>query len=603
MNSKKILIVFQLLIAFVINHSAQDITQGIKLIRNEKYFEAKKYFEAITAVGTNAEAFFYMGQINFFQNKIDSASVCYAKGIQADSEFPLNFAGMYKVNVAKNDLSEASRNFAKAVELSEGKNSKVYITLSEAYTLRHMGNNFNKAVELLQKAVAAEDKNADAFISLGKVYFGTSYGSEAIKNFEEALKIDPKNPEALTSKARIYILIKNFNAAMSFLNEAINNDSSYSTAYKELAELNAELNDYSKAAELYSKYIDASETTPEKLKRLAALLYLNKEYAKTINILQDLTTAEKDVTSTVRILAYSYYKLEDTPKSMAYFQKLFSADTINYLPTDFENYADLLTKTGDDSSAVTYLYKIVEIDSTRKDALSKISVLQFKNKNWDGVITALERKGSLKAQEYFDLGKAYYFISENLLSKAVQDISSSLNLSLEYRTEIRSLILLYKKEAFYAPNDGNVVIKYISKIENLLTKSQKSQWDLIKDKWLHELNASDIIHNYNNADSSLTMLTLKAPELAVAYFWKARVKTNFDPESELGLAKPFYEQFINLAGKDVEKFKKELIEAYSYLGYYYYLQNDNQMSKTNWQEVLNIDPNNKQASEVIKQLK
>ncbi|MCK7525612.1 MAG: hypothetical protein MZV64_52415 [Ignavibacteriales bacterium] len=81
------------------------------------------------------------------------------------------------------------------------------------------------------------------------------------------------------------------------------------------------------------------------------------------------------------------------------------------------------------------------------------------------------------------------------------------------------------------------------------------------------------------------------------------MKANFDPESENGLAKPFYEKFIELAKRDQEKFKKELIESYSYLGYYYYLQQDNQKSKAVWQEVLLIEPDNKQATEVIKQLK
>ena len=93
------------------------------------------------------------------------------------------------------------------------------------------------------------------------------------------------------------------------------------------------------------------------------------------------------------------------------------------------------------------------------------------------------------------------------------------------------------------------------------------------------------------------------PDLAVAYFWKARVNTNFDPESKLGLAKPFYEQFIEKAAADNGKFKKELIESYQYLGYYYYLQEDNAKSITYWQEVLKLDPENKQATEVIKQLK
>ena len=86
-------------------------------------------------------------------------------------------------------------------------------------------------------------------------------------------------------------------------------------------------------------------------------------------------------------------------------------------------------------------------------------------------------------------------------------------------------------------------------------------------------------------------------------FGEARVKTNFDPESDSGLAKPFYEQFISLSKEDTTKFKKELIEAYSYLGYYYFLKEDNSDSKLYWQKVFAFDPKNTQAVEALKVLK
>jgi tetratricopeptide (TPR) repeat protein len=145
--------------------------------------------------------------------------------------------------------------------------------------------------------------------------------------------------------------------------------------------------------------------------------------------------------------------------------------------------------------------------------------MYFQDKNWTGVISALEQKGELTAQEYFDLGKAYYFMQD-----------------------------------------------------------------------------------YVKADSAFNMLVMKVPDLAIAYFWQARVKTNFDPESEQGLAKPNYELFIQFSQEDTIKFKKELIEAYSYLGYYYYLKEDNANSKLYWQKVYALDPKNNQAIEALKSL-
>jgi tetratricopeptide (TPR) repeat protein len=265
-------------------------------------------------------------------------------------------------------------------------------------------------------------------------------------------------------------------------------------------------------------YIDKSESTSEKQKRYASILYLNKEYEKAIAILEKLIQTETDKSSSIRIIAYSYLRLDAVEASKYYFRDLFSLSGINYLPTDYENYADLLSKTGEDSLAIEYLNKVTDLDSSRKDIYGKMSVLYFKNKKWDGVISALELKGELTAQEYFDLGKAYYFVQD-----------------------------------------------------------------------------------YTKADSAFKMLVIKVPDLAIAYFWQARVQTNFDPESEQGLARPHYEQFLLVSKEDTTRFKKELIEAYSYLGYYYYLTGDSS-SKDYWLKVEAIDPENEQAKAALKEL-
>jgi tetratricopeptide (TPR) repeat protein len=62
------------------------------------------------------------------------------------------------------------------------------------------------------------------------------------------------------------------------------------------------------------------------------------------------------------------------------------------------------------------------------------------------------------------------------------------------------------------------------------------------------------------------------------------------------LAKPFYEKGIILVGQDpaiIEKNKKNLAEAYQYLGLYYGNTGDINCSKSAWNKVLQLDPTNK----------
>lgn len=498
--------------------SAQDIASGIKLIKNERYNQAKQYFSSLLNSNSRADADFYLGQIYFLSGKLDSAKTFYSNGIQADNENPLNYAGMVKIDLAENNQAAADKNQNEAIDINE-RMPQVYLTLAEAYSQQKV-KNYDKSIELLNNALKTDPKYADALLSLGNVFLSKNNGTEAIKNFQKVIDNNPDNPEALTLKASVYILINNYDDAVPLLQHAVTADSTYSPAYHSLAELYANLKDYAKAAEYFSEYIDKSEKTPDNQRRFAAILYLNKQYSEAIEILKDIIKTEPDNPIAIRTLAYSYLRLGETENSMQYFQKLFDMPSVDYLSSDYENYADLLDKTDNDSLAVLYLNKAVDADTTRKDLLGKISVLQFKNKKWAGVISALERKKTLTAQEYFDLGKAYYFTQ-----------------------------------------------------------------------------------NYPKADSAFSLLSAKVPDLAIAYFWQARVKTNFDPESDSGLAKPYYEQFINVSKEDTARYKTELIEAYSYLGYLSYLRQDNDTSRMYWQKVYALDPTNKQAIEALKNIK
>ncbi|MBK8685668.1 MAG: tetratricopeptide repeat protein, partial [Bacteroidetes bacterium] len=57
---------------------------------------------------------------------------------------------------------------------------------------------------------------------------------------------------------------------------------------------------------------------------------------------------------------------------------------------------------------------------------------------------------------------------------------------------------------------------------------------------------------------------------------------------------PHYENFIAKV-TDPAKSSKDLIEAYSYLGFYYYSNKDNAKSKDAWTKAKELDPNNEKA--------
>ena len=108
---------------------------------------------------------------------------------------------------------------------------------------------------------------------------------------------------------------------------------------------------------------------------------------------------------------------------------------------------------------------------------------------------------------------------------------------------------------------------------------------------------------YNNqfveADSAFSKLIIMQPEMTVGYIWEANTKTQLDPESEKGLAKPYFEKVIEKGSTNPEKNKKDLINAYKYLAYYSYLKTDYPTAKSYYEKWLTLAPGDKDATDAL----
>jgi tetratricopeptide (TPR) repeat protein len=101
--------------------------------------------------------------------------------------------------------------------------------------------------------------------------------------------------------------------------------------------------------------------------------------------------------------------------------------------------------------------------------------------------------------------------------------------------------------------------------------------------------------DYVKADTAFGAVIRLAPTFASGYLWRGRSASKLDPESTKGTAVPHYSKFITEAEKDKEKFKKDLIEAYSYFVFFHYVKKEVAKSDEFWNKVLAIDPANATA--------
>jgi len=81
---------------------------------------------------------------------------------------------------------------------------------------------------------------------------------------------------------------------------------------------------------------------------------------------------------------------------------------------------------------------------------------------------------------------------------------------------------------------------------------------------------------------------------------RARCNNSLDPDNVQFLSKPFYEKYIEIASIDKEKNKKNLIESYNYLAYYYIQQNDLVQGKSFYEKIIELDATNEDALDKLK---
>ena len=111
---------------------------------------------------------------------------------------------------------------------------------------------------------------------------------------------------------------------------------------------------------------------------------------------------------------------------------------------------------------------------------------------------------------------------------------------------------------------------------------------------------------FAKADATYAKLGETYPEqIDYANFMRARLAGAMDPDSEKGLAKPFYQAIVDHLGNADNRDSGDnmrLIEAYRYLGSYYYLNKDEATSIANFKKILEIAPDDEAAKAALEAL-
>lgn len=542
---------------------AQSLADAKKAIDAEQFQKAKSMLKNLLVTQpTKDENYFYLGWVYLKQDYADSAKAVFQKGLAVNPKSALNYAGLGIVARLDKNPTAAISNFNQAMALA-GKDSKPYVYIAKGYLLPESNGkvsqaNAASALEVLNKgnavsATKSKDKNAAAsstdpelFMTMGEADRLLMKSDDAYTNFSTAQTLDPKSPAVYVALGTLWKYADNFEDAEKQFQQALSLDPNYGPAYREWAETDlrwAQSNPakasekVKEAAEQYKKYITLTDYSPESQMRYADFLIQAGDFKTLQQVAADLAKSANSNLRVHRYLGYAAYENKDYPAGLTAMNNWVSK-------------ADPKRVIPRDYLYLGRLQLKSGQDSMGIKTLHKALELDTTQVDVYGEIAA----SLYSKKKYKEAGDAYAtFISKSR--------KATLN---DY---------LHEGVSYYFAFDAN------KPDTTLLTKAD-SAFSYIQHK---------------------TTTPIPTVVLYRAYVNDAK---DADRNNIKGLAKPYYEQYIALITAKptpTDEEKKNLANAYDYLGSYYeYKEKDQTKAAEYFGKAREVDPNNKQALDYFK---
>lgn len=489
----------------------------------------------------------------------------------------------------------------------------------------------SKGLSALEQLVSANPDNADYLYYLGLAQLRTGAKDKALASFEKGLSKDEKSGLNYAGKGHVRLLEKNSTDAKVQLDKALSVSKSKDVGVlKAVAE--AYLTDTKyllDAINLLNKAKTINGTDPEVHMLLgdAFLLQNSQNAGETVNSYERAAKADPKFAKPHYKIGKIYQRARTLDIAISSYEKAIAIDP-EYAPAYKELGEIYYTQKAADKAVSAY-EKYLAISETPGQAKFQLAFFYFMAKNYEKAnaifkevttnpnvspVALKYNAYSLTEQDKTDEARGMF---ERYFQKAKQeDITASdyayygkLLLKLKQDSlaneSFANSLKLDSAQAEILQLHGDTYLKrkkFPEAIEAFKQLMSIRQQPLSQDLWSIG-RAYYYNEQFPEADSAFTQLSERQPNMTVGYLYAARAKANIDSTMKEGLAKPMYESFLEKALSNPEKNKKDIIEAYSYLGAYtLHIKNDVLGAKAYYEKILGLDPENSEAKNFMREL-
>jgi len=543
-----------LLFPFIPTAQSQNLDEAIKLTRSEQFSAADKLFSALVKENpSDGDVYFYYGDN-------------YLKRYFADT-----------LNVSFQEMTDAAQQlFTKGIQ-AEPTNPSNYAGLAEVALMK---NNLSEAQQYFDKAYSllptkknkipmTPEKHARILVKMADAFVKSNVKDTA-QIFKYLHEAEAKNP----SDVELYIV--RGDAYIYLLNDGSNAISNYNIAQS--------LNPNSSMAKL----------------RIGQLWMRAKQYQMALNYYEEGVTIDSTFAPAYRELGFLLSKAGRYADAKRMFIKFLELSAGN-IPARLQ-YINTLMELQDYPEALEQINNVLAMDTTIIDLYRARAYALYENEEYEKGLIAIEKFFERSPKDKIRPTDVIYY--GRLLSKNEKDSLAAIALYEAWEFDTAKIDLLSEVAMSY--------IKYKDYPHAIRIYALKDS--------VAEANVLDVynwakayynVQDYANAAVLFERFAKEQPTYIPGFTWWARTLFNLDPESDEGLAKPVYEQILEITREDTVKYHSQRLEAYYYLAYYFYhqyvldkknLDYARESLKYN-HDVLAIDPENEKAKQMVEALK
>lgn len=381
-----------MLLALAVGARGEDkVAEARQLLEEGKAQEAVALLAPVVlAEPQNGDAILTLGKAYLAAGNPDSAATKGRAYIDIDRKRPDGYILVAQASLAQGKVPDAYVVVRKGIKST--KNNP--LLLSELGFVHLAGDSIDQAIVSFSQAKESDPKLATAYRGLGDAYMRLNAESVAILQYEESLKADSTQTDLKYELAKLYFKERRFNDAAALYESILASNPKDDAASLELGQMLYLGKQYATAAKVLEPYVKRHTEDMAAWKMYMDSLFQNKQMEAAVAAANEILKTEPKSPEAERVAGKGYYLLKDYPQSISHYQALASFDTLSADDARYLGKA-YYDEGKNDSTAVKYLAESAVKDSTVADTYSELGSAYMRIKQFDKAGAAFERKFTL----------------------------------------------------------------------------------------------------------------------------------------------------------------------------------------------------------------